>query len=978
MDEFAEESTDDFAEGSTDDFAEEFIDNAPVIMFEDEELEEAINAEEDEAMIAELHKKLESLGYIVTDDMNYDSFKFLENRIPATLEEEDREIVQVIIQAQEERLVTTHEMAKTGYATMFEKQHDDFMSQIANVSGGYSSLPADICDKVKKWTMQGIISDPNVTADELYCSFIESTHFKKYDVVRYGVHVQRYIETLHPLLRELEKKHQETYVKQTSGRNKLANYMLKSETDSTERLKRASKHAYLRQIIDVGGGKYETACPCCGNRFELNSSVCQIVSYALESRMQHDVYVGCNVCTQCGAALVLTLEECARIMHSYLKECKKSMDSFLEGLKKASTGASLIYTGITVDFAHQLFDELFISEIKDNHTSIHETKEVLQSLVSDSEMKDATEKFYFKLNGLHRERKVIHSVESSVVNASVDTIYSDELVLAEKKATANKVNYDWTPHDVAVFITQCLSRDYYTEKNKALFSLVFALKSNPFLEETISMHGIWSIKAALGYLQTCSDMKSAVALTDTSEAELRRIMRMVTDSLPESKMELLKLAKKLIPAFQEQIAVRTKKRMTAINSLKKCADYLAYTKIVKMNSCKYSDLTQFLADKESIEIFNHIADEMIIKTYAEEFYEFWYNLNVVNATTLDNVFVKKTDLTGIRVTLTNMCKEKRIFSSAALAKMYPVYTNTARIDEQIQKVHKYFLAVNFPKFCRAMCDIEIIDLSSEDVEYELEKLLQEHNSLFQKYANKTEAEVYLARDFSEDEILNCAMCDELVYGRYTLKRLENESIEQYCIRVEGWNGDCNGQEVYDNISFFRPFEKYWVTLSVCAGRQEAGFTSYGKAIFMDIVLHDLCYSNGNCEKIAYVLGASVMQQNIIKTVTEEVIGFKNPERDYRYTHGIYVTSIQNDMDKLLKWYDETVVKAAARATEINSHFDFEDSLLDVYSSIEKKVDDDGEAYNDAEDAIEEFAINLGITRDDVYTLMHITGHGGEL
>lgn len=910
---------------------------------------EDLNADEDEWALFELKEELENKGYTIDGSMDYSVLMYYRDRLYEN-DTVENDILHEFVQQQRQFLDGVRDSVCESHATYISRGKENSAIENINLTSADITLGSELSNKVSEWVLDAVSTNVNVTDNEIINSFIQSGVVSRSELSFKDGAIRRYVASIRPMYVEMHTRYTNGYLKETENREQLANYLLKAEFENSTALAEAKSYSLIRQVFESADGSCETVCNKCRQRTKIDSPVFRMLAYAHESGTKRVCFCGLIKCEHCGTALLFHPNEYQRMFSSYVSECNKSVDAFISEAKKECAGASVLHANIPVNVIRHLVEDLFVQSGSSNLgiKKCADTSDSITTLVSDDEMLDATKKFYFKLRGLGYCRLGQYTVS--------DMSLTDY---------ANARSTEWTHHDVAVFVMQCLSREYYLEKNKALFSLIFALKSNPYFERTISMSRIWTLENYEVFLKNFRDRKNPRTLTSEESIELRSILSEFNDKLPEGSDELLLLAQTSVGKIHDVILEKRKIRDRVLASMEKCIEELAYTKMFKVNSCKLADLQQFLVDDVSIHLFNEIADRMLIKTYAAEFYEHWLAVGVVKSKNMNDLFDSQSNMGSVKARLAALCTEKLLFSTASLEKMKPIYTRNSSFEEAIRKLHRDFINSDFYEFCNDIKTISVGDVMGLPVGSRLLHLLQDFVPTASMVTRQSKAEIYLSRDFSIEEINGCDLCSELIFRRYVPKRIPLESIRDYCNRYNSWYNNPGNMsiELYDNFDLFTPVLDYGVELSICSAQQDAEFASFGKTLFMSTVLCDLCYQPNVRERVQNILGASLMQQNIIKTVTKNLISFRSAALDYKFSHAIYLSSFQKNAEEIMNAYDNCDLRVSMDYTEMENVFDLKTRLAHIITGLENRFDMDGEAITDSEDVEQEILSYLGFNQE---------------
>lgn len=971
-----EDFLDDDEFAGEDDFAEdEFVDDSGTNDTEDGNVPtESLNevnyfddegTDDDEQIIESLREELRNKGYSISNELDYAELQVLSKRLYKDDEEEEAELTKILA-SQAESLEELPIDIETQQATLLPqgKSEEQQLQDLSTFSMD-RVLGQDLTLELSRWMNEAVREDPDITADEIYQSFMSMHQQKTGKAAIYAEHVHKYVCTMTPIVRESYLRGIQQLRVNSKIRERSAQYYCRSEHKNTGSLINAKRHTLIRQIFEYSDGHCETICPCCGKRVKLIGPAFRIVSFAAESKTNNVPFMGYLGC-ECGAALMFTFEEFSRMCMSYLKECKTSIDAYISEAKVNCVGSAVMITSVPVDAVRATIPYLFISEVGQTQsvTKMVEQEDVPVVLVDDEEFRQAVDQFYFKLKGLtgpsfkHEEAELAESFEkdkqeSGEVDASMFKLAHDTLKLESQ--------FSWTYHDAAVYVMQCLSRDYYIERNKALFSLIYHFKENAVLEKELSMSCIWALECAIDFVEGLDLEKDNRELSKEERVQLMMCFNQVRVLKDDD--TLLEQALAALPELKELLVTKRSDRDALLTKLEAHKEQLSFLKVYKLNVCRLADLQAFLADDRSIALFAEVADRMLIKSCSEEFYEYWKSLKVLTANRLRNAFEVKADLRAVETTLVKMYNDVFVLRNS-WQKLEPIIDRNVEREEFLSKLHKAFIRLDYYDFIKLVNDVPVRVLE-DSATTDLIRKLNVCDSRIARCRGMSKAEVYLV-DFTANEIKECDKCNNLLFERYTPIRLPGESINDYCDRYEKIYeaGEFNPITCHDSAQLFEPFKDVILEISLCSVIQDAEFASRGKALFMDALICECCNTSGYESHLTHVLGVSPMQLNIIKSVSPDVVGFAGYEKAYKIIHGIYLSSLQKEMDRLCVKYEEVNVFASMSSKEIMKSFDFAAEIQNILIADTSALDEETSA-NDKEDADAEVAHYFGGSFEDL-------------
>ena len=132
---------------------------------------------------------------------------------------------------------------------------------------------------------------------------------------------------------------------------------------------------------------------------------------------------------------------------------------------------------------------------------------------------------------------------------------------------------------------------------------------------------------------------------------------------------------------------------------------------------------------------------------------------------------------------------------------------------------------------------------------------------------------------------------------------------------------------------------------------------------MDALLCECCNQVDVNDFLTTRLGISLMQQNIIKAVKPDYVSLCDTVYDYKLLHGMYLSSVYNEMEAMSLGVSNTNVFVTMTAKQISAVLDVRSSLASLVVA-EARVDEDGEIQDDREDVVTELAGYYGAGVED--------------
>lgn len=946
----------------------------------------------------ELTTKLQSLGYD-TQDLSIETMRSLNGRIPESLEEEN-EAISSFAKVQGLSVISTIKSIRDSSATLLSTNSKSATKIAKMTNGSVNVLGSDLHNIVNKFVQAYVIDNENPSVDGCWSDFMNARSPIDNRVTANGEAIYAAIGTLLPMYKKLQQHTISVEERVQIDRSNIAQYLLRDEAAGVNSVLNGNKDKrYVRQIFSVND-KYYTKCPVCGEHIEIAQPMLNILEYVSENGQRVNnsnintkitYFMNGIVCTneQCNTVLVLTPDEYNIIYKQKLDSCGSGINNFMESAATKSKGAAILRVGVSAAEVGNTLPYIFVEN--DTADVIHEDVEMKPAIFCDADMQDAIRKFYFKLHGM---TPITLNGSASATNNANDAVTDD----CTERRTALEYREDvtihntmkkacmasnWSIHDTAVFVTQYLSKDYHVEHNQALFSLVMMIKNNPVLKHYLSLHDIWDLQIVIRFLENSANLKLANV---ESNAQLLDAIKAVTQFIDgntevldkDSASDLLKHLSNNLPQLRDKCTAMITARNQALDCMYEFHEGFSYTPVVKFNSIQYSELCNFMGDSKAVIVFNEIADEMIVRAYADKYFKVWEpvvaKFNATGYSTLNKRLVESANVQKISASVNRILD--KFGAVHTQSEMQNVYSWSKEDAVLLQHLRKSVVSGNFYRFCINICkfnsDVFVPCVPSSILSCMCAVTLK--GVAEDLVAGYSEAEFYLKEDFSLEEIHSCAAVRRLQFGRFIPCRLENESINDYCTRIMNWNGVIAPEiPVRDNLKRFLEMTddvQFWVCLGCSSLPYDANFNNYNISIFTSAFLLDAVYRNDTKENvsdwIAKHLGVSKMHQNIIKSVPLSVICFDRPDLVYALTHGIYSIDSANSIYQFGSDIDNLQVKSITSNEDVIERSSLQSILPRILGIV---LEQRGEESEDvSSEALNEIRSNLGLQDDEFLKL----------
>ena len=180
--------------------------------------------------------------------------------------------------------------------------------------------------------------------------------------------------------------------------------------------------------------------------------------------------------------------------------------------------------------------------------------------------------------------------------------------------------------EVAMYFCKILSIDYPVIKNKALFSLIFAINNNKVLNEYLDCSNIYNLKSILKFIDTSSEFLEKNVLPDEQQTnELVSIAVFFGEQNTFEKLEakkddkaaycqeLLHTLESEKELIQKEAEKYEKERKRIIVELSNSIESLAFTQIINISQFELRDILNVITDQTIYKLFDLITDRMIMQ-----------------------------------------------------------------------------------------------------------------------------------------------------------------------------------------------------------------------------------------------------------------------------------------------------------------------------------------------------------------------------
>jgi hypothetical protein len=943
---------------------------------EDEDLEE----------YNEMQSFLKEAGYEDTDDLDFSNVEFLVKREKKLRDEEhEQQVVADAVMYAAEECRSAKELLALSSATLEDS------NKIAAVSSDLKSN-VFVDDNYSKLSIivENIINEQKSQHGEVSVDSVFNAIRKRVEYLdRIGdwstVDLYNALETIVPMLLDSDNVSSMMLQHQESGRKQVANFIMKDEVAISNSMilnANAKKTRVIRQVLQTSDG-YVTKCPVCGKQVIMEKVPFAILRVSTETR---DSRSGVNknifqlprvYSCECGTDLVFTKDDYKNMFTTAIKSDSKGIDDATQVIPLICKGAAYLKIEPPISIIEKAVPDVFIQKAIGDVAvaSIAEDKEVY--FVDDLEMKRAGDEFYKRLKCLSvtTRRPIVSDGKQSGKELgeelSEESLAEDDAVAEYLASPYRKISYS----EVARYFASVLSKDYDSLHNQALFSLLFYFQENPFLRAKLDYSDIWLLQDNIAFV---SEMDVGKGIGAVSAEKLSMLSSMASEALggkPVQDDEVIKLLKENPEILQQRLDDRFSEYEYWIDKLREGEESLGYCPMINLSSYKLSDFDKYIPSEEVLNLFNSIADRMIVNNLAGDFYSYWEPMKIMNVTTLKSQLTNSSGLAESRKKISKMLEKyvgnNPMFTNNVLTFSYPVIEEHATLREALL----YVKGQNFYRFCKEIEKLAVtIDssFSGEGGSKALDSYVTDHfttelrlsicriRDATRDVVSKSEGEYFLS-EFSKDEV---ASIDDrvrhFVFGRWVPKRLEGETPEAFMTRFSEMResaSEVNGFNVHNSYDFSKEFEKFSEdVLNVVLGSNISSITykSFAPTMFISKIVSELIsrYSLDFSKRLLNV------SDELLNVIDSDIAGQQNLAVDFnsmqdfnRILNGNYVTGALASVTKLLESYTNRFIYTTDSVYQKDEVFDYAEELN---TEVESMLAEDGvDPSRDPDDMLDE-------------------------
>lgn len=827
--------------------------------------------------------------------------------------------------------------------------------------------------------VQALTNTDNCTPNDVINGLLKSGTISYTDLEENQDVYINYLNMLIPEVRVFIERGKHDAVLNSLQRKNTANYLLSSEH---KLLEEAQGHplAFIKQIFVDANGVY-CDCPSCFSKVQLNNIVLDYIVFVANIRKDFDLYdsyssrkrgSNCSVfprihyCKKCTTGVTLAPYDLVNIQQELNKLMKHSVSSFVQesatfGSGTAYTRAEIPFSMITKYVSYMCFYDIDALNQGDTVTQDlvvdNTVDEELDEIVIDFvEIKAAATQFYKKLLG-ETANQIDYSLNQEIALDNLDKLDSvdifDENLSVEHNSTLKKT-LNLSYHELAIYMSNNLSRNYNKLKHQALFSILFVLNENIHIESLLDMSAIIALENTGKFISGLPTDANTLSLSEQIEVnmEYNKLFDNATEEV-DLQFKLDSLKNYLHVILEVDIQKRKSAREQFFQDLVSNIDVLANTKIINLNQCKVTSVYHILTDKSIIAFMDELTDRMIINNLAEEYYSIYIRTKVFNPVSL-KMADKKSDESKVFDSLNNMFgkvidkyemntgKQAAINQGNVRRHFGAVAELTNYKLKVIRAIYESFRNNDYYSFIMAIDNVTDIDsknLSSSFMQG-LSNLIEFSYVKVEELQGKSYTEYYLS-DFTKEEIADCDMStvnkmNRLTFGLYVPKRLDGESLSAYVERYMDLKN--TGQLVmvdhYDYTEKFKEFRDFFSTIIMCSSVTSISYNSYTQASFI-AALSQIAVEDIDRDFAIYLFSLNERMlarlEHDSETFDSSVFDCNSICESCKLLSGHYSNLLVSVMDNAQQQYTEMSIDSNVRFPTYSRVFNVIDILKDIYA-----------------------------------------------
>lgn len=915
---------------------------------------------DEDSKLNKLREYLRERGFVVTDGMDSETLKQMKRRAKAV--ENPNECVSVTA-----TLINNYEILhnklKSVDATQPTRNYYNYASMgsqlAAQMNHGVENAPL-----LTKIIIQELGANPGIDAEGVFQKVANTAAFSLHGWNNDVVGVRRHINTMVEKQNKINEARGLALAKEQQYRKFMTNRFTADLYDTAQELLKAlkdNKVFSIKQVFRNEDGLY-TVCPSCGERIQLTDGMMEIVAFHSEKSdnvVLLPVPVKCK-CENYGVVSVADFNSMQDAARDIVKQVKGTVNSF----KVLCSGANVI----SIRVGEKLLDTVFGDSIvtTDNNDTDRSEQLVEESLPNGSndeyaeidvcEFNRAATEFYRKLKLFSTDTPTLDSLNEMVVNND-----SNEVFMTEQR--------------VAIALMALIGRNYTAEHNKALFSLINALSEYEMISEALDTSNSSEYEKCLKFIKSIDNRYSKVDGAKVSEI-ISMYSFMKERYYPESKLsnvtfeEAVAGLTEMESKIRDEIVRIQERRATTLQFMSQNAVMFGYCPVTQVSNMHLGDLNNWMSDDFSFEVFNRIADIMLITNYGGEYFDGF--MGFVSTSAIKTRIAKMLTVIGDTreaADTVGRFKEKKLdlLRDTLCFWDFPSrFSEATKVAEAVRtkdlvKFLKHEPALNYLRE-----ELLLFGVKSNNGEGMAEETNFERGIKTSSISSNPIVTAYYQRvSFTEDDVRSA---EELVKGlrakQFILLPKEGETFAEYVNRFRTMDAD-NSLTDSNSLSASEVIDSNYnkvllaIAQAIVAGNNLPVFSVYQ---FMAEVLLSMVGKNQPITKIEQWLGCTPASLNYQAELdnpctAKQWNGAENISV-YQVLTGFYFTSISDDMEKIRSKYESVTIPCSVSLATKEKYFSFRTEIADMMSK-EVKTASDEIANDDREEAREELVRYAG-------------------
>lgn len=719
---------------------------------------------------------------------------------------------------------------------------------------------------------------------------------------------------------------------------RTAEYLMKPEIENAIALYQAHDAGatdYVKRIVSNADGYY-LICPRCGMELPVRQHPlvdCTLVAAKGSSQLKLSVLPHTIRC-QCGTVLMFSTSEYREMQHlisgklsQYLSSCKENT------LAQSPTTPVLKFRP-----SFQWLKEAFSYLIEEGGGTItQETKPALDVArepvtFSFEEYRQALRIFNTKLQYMGEQPAVMDSKAAKEVLVDFDF----EADVAEKEERQRL-----SIAEIASFMCNTLSKDYRTLKNQAIACILEEIKGNYVLYRDLDNNSIILMESV------CDLVRRVVNHPVSSFDNQTSLVFMDAYKMLKGRESIMKDGRQLLPkddgyvgavaeyfrgnmeGLEKYIQARKSRQASSKRILLGLGNLLCYIKLVRMTTMSLFDVQSICFDTEITDFIDSTADQVIIKNLVLEFGKVWCSFG-------NSVFVK------LYQDVPNMTAVGRIDAiHKGIGGLFPesmeIFENL-RIEsvlgqEPLHRIASAIRKMDYLAFCKEV--YQLCAINRYDYGALINKVLQAVYGMVQKeYNPATNDFLFYCKDFSYDDV-NGADTSSCRFGRYVLKRLPGEPVQDYLVRYEELYKEqrLDSSNSYDSAEYFRKYAPFLPVLSFAGKLFEIRYTNLSQAFYLSDLI-EIC-QRIDVSQARDILGISDNLSTMLnKRMYRPILYTKEASMTPRFLLYCYTSEIGDGILQLYTEYTERLL-GTSEDVDVGKAFDLDAGIDRAIAGLEE-------------------------------------------